>query len=273
MPKAKVSRGSFEVGDVVAVPLGNGRCGAICVVEVHAGTPAKRSINFFVVEGSWDTTPTAVAKPEPMEHPYAKAGLLPGMDHVWKGWFSGPAPADFVVAGRVELSAADVGRYTGSQGTMVFQDAEELRSTLLETWRERFDQAALQAEREERAAREDQAEARRASERTANNTLPKMLGERPFAHWRGHWGARVVKAVHTAFRTATQDLIDLGETATRTKKAAVFARLMVELNALYDREGCIETGEAEELVTRIEELGRLVGLDNTDERLTGRREW
>jgi hypothetical protein len=36
---------------------------------------------------------------------------------------------------------------------------------------------------------------------------------------------------------------------------------------------CIETGEREDLVECIEELGGLVGLPNTDERLTGERDW
>jgi hypothetical protein len=79
--------------------------------------------------------------------------------------------------------------------------------------------------------------------------------------------------VHAAFRTATTALIALRPAATRRAKEEVFRQLMAALNTIYDREGCIETVEREELVARIEELAGLVGLRNTNERLTGDRLW
>lgn len=47
----------------------------------------------------------------------------------------------------------------------------------------------------------------------------------------------------------------------------------LQFNALYDETGCIETGEASEVISRVEQLARLVGLSNDDEALTGHRDW
>jgi hypothetical protein len=259
----------LEVGDVVVVPLANGRCGALCVVEVDEYT---KSTQFFVIDGFWDTMPppSAVARPRPMGHPYS--AQLPGRDNVWKGWFRGAVPKDFVVIRQIRLPAS-LQRHASAEGTMIFQNAEQFRAMWYEHWRSIHDREALQAERTAAIARYEREQARRAAERKATNSLPKMLRERPFAHWREHWGTRAVRAVQAAFHTATKELIALGPDAARRTKEAVFRQLMVELDAIYDREGCIETGEAEELVARIEELAGLVGLRNTNERLTGQRSW
>jgi hypothetical protein len=82
-----------------------------------------------------------------------------------------------------------------------------------------------------------------------------------------------VREARRIFRAATADLIALGARAPKAKRAAILKRIVTELNELYDREGCIETVEAGQLVHRIEELAALVGLDNADERLTGHRDW
>jgi len=50
-------------------------------------------------------------------------------------------------------------------------------------------------------------------------------------------------------------------------------RVVSELNALDDKEGCIETVEREQIVARIEALAALVGVSNEDEKLTGHRNW
>lgn len=156
---------------------------------------------------------------------------------------------------------------------MVFQNAEHSRRELFQQWRWLHGRAALQAEWAAQTAKYEEKERQRAAKRKATNTLPKMLREKPFEHWRAHWGMRPVRAVQAAFRTATQELIDVGAKGAKRAKEHVFARLVAELNAIDDRLGCIETGEREDLVARIEEMAGLVGLDNQDERLTGTRDW
>jgi len=75
------------------------------------------------------------------------------------------------------------------------------------------------------------------------------------------------------FHDATRDLITLQAKGTKRQRTAVLKRIVTELNALYDTEGCIETVEREAVILRIEELASLVGVSNEDEKLTGHRDW
>jgi hypothetical protein len=270
---AKPASAPVNAGDVIAIPLPNARWGAICLLGLDVLSTRRTAWRFYVVDGFWDTMPTQahVAAHEPMGDPYELASTMPGVPDVWKAWFTSPYPPDFVVVGHVELTDERRALDTGP-GTMVFQSGDHFRAMLHDKWRERFDAPALDAERAAARAAYDAEQTRLDEERKATNTLPKMAKEKPFAHWRGHWGARVVRVVTDAFAKATNELVALDGTGAPDKEA-VFHRLVGELNEIYDRDGCIETGEREELVARIEEMGRLVGLDNTDERLTGSRDW
>jgi hypothetical protein len=240
----------------------------VCIVEESVG------FHFVVLDGFWDALPpkAIVSRPKLAGYPYGKHNLLPGNANVWKGWFQGRLPKDFVVLGRARLTPT-LRRYASAEGTFVFQNADDFRRVLFDRWRSIHDRKALDAERAAAAAKYEEARARKASRRKATNSLAKMLREKPFAHWREHWGVRPVRAVQAAFRAATAELIKLGAEAPRRSKVAVMHRLVDALNTIDDREGCIETGEREELVARIEELGALVGLRNTHESLTGRRDW
>lgn len=139
-------------------------------------------------------------------------------------------------------------------------------------YRERHDADALRTEREQRAREAEAEAARREAERRASTTLETLLAEKPFASWRDHWGPRIVKLMRETFAVATRELI-AARAGSPSEKRAVLVRLVRTLNDIEDREGCIETGEREELVERIEEMARLVGLDNADEAITGTRSW
>jgi hypothetical protein len=265
-----MGRISANAGDVIAVSLANGRYGAMCVLDVDEDG----ALQFVVLDGFWSKLPpkTIAVAPKLIGYPYGKHNLFPGQANVWKGWFRGGLRSGFTFVGRARLTAA-LRRHASGEGTFVFQNADDFRRRLFEHWRSIYDRKALEAERAAAVARYEAQQARKTAARKAMNSLPRMLRERPFRHWHAHWGLRPVRAVQAAFRAATGELIELGPRATRRQKVAVFHRLVEQLNAIDDREGCIETGEREELVARIEELGGLVGLRNTDERLTGRREW
>ena len=194
--------------------------------------------------------------------------LLPGREDVAKGCFVGPVPEDFAVVGRRALSPAEQ-VLTRSEGTTIFQNAEHVRAFLYEHWRSLHDRDALQAERALASATYE----KRKAERRQARTLPRMLRERPLAHWSEHWPTRVVREAHRIFRDATRDLLELGDGGGKRARVAVLKRIVTELNALDDTEGCIETSEREELVARIEALAALVGVTNDDEALTGHRDW
>jgi hypothetical protein len=152
---------------------------------------------------------------------------------------------------------------------MVFQNGEQCRSTLFQQWRLTYDRPAVEAE----WALAEVERQNRAEERRRTLTLPMMVREPVFASWSEMWPPRVVREARRIFRDATRELIALQEKGTKRQRTAVLKRIVNELNALDDKEGCIETVEREQIVARIEALAALVGLSNEDEKLTGHRDW
>ncbi len=261
----------LTVGNLLAIPMPNGFYAATWVLGLHEpyrdvrGRLVKGSVYFVVLEGHWKSLPTAtdLAKAR-----FAKSEGSHHANDDWKGCFWGPIPADFVVAGTKAPTKAALALVAEASGTMVFQNAEHLRSELFKHWRLEHDRAAV--EEEWRLA--DSARAARIAERKANLTLPQMLKEKPFAHWRDHWPVSVVRRARAIFSEATKALIDL-DGGTKRQKTAILKGITTQMNALYDETGCIETGEASEVIARVEQLATLVGLSNDDEVLTGHRDW
>ena len=251
-------------GDLVAIPLPSGAFGLIWIITASA----EYGFHLLVMDGFWPARPTAreLRGARPSRSGYPR--LPPGYDDVWKGWFDGAMPGDFQVVGRRAPSAIAKAYIANHSGTMIFGSAERLRSTLHGRWRLKHDRPAYEAELAAAQARLEQA----AAERRAAMTLPKMLRERIFESWSDHWPPRVVREARRIFRDATKELIRL-EGAPKRERTKVLRRITTELNALDDKEGCIETVEREEIVARIEELARLVGVNNEDEKLTGHRDW
>lgn len=257
---------TWTVGDLVAVPLPNGVRGLIWVLHVMGG--AEHYVRFLVMAGFWPTCPTehdanAAEPAKPIGAP------MPEDDDVWKGSLFGPPAIDFQVVGRRDLTAVESGYVTNSTGTMVFGTSKGLRDELYGTWRFQYDRPALEAEwKAARLAREARAEERRKA-----RTLPTMFKERIFTDWSAMWPRSVVQEARRIFKDATKELIDLQATGTEAQRVAVLKRIVTEFNALDDKAGCVETGEREEIVERVEQLAALVGLNNEDERLTGHRDW
>lgn len=220
------------------------------------------------MDGFWSSPPGG-SDLRKARHARAQGPVLPGYDDVWKGWFHGDVPDDFQVVGRRAPSKTARAYVDNVGGTMVFGTAERLRAELHSSWRWKHDREAIAAEIDAAQARKRQ----RAEQRRAAMTLPKMLRERIFTSWRGRWPPRVVREARRIFHDATKALIALERGGTRRERVRVLKRISTEFNALYDQEGCIDTVEAEEIVARVEELARLVGVTNANERLTGHREW
>ena len=261
----------LTVGNLLAIPMPNGFYAAVWVLSLgepyrdFRGKLVKGSVYFVVLEGHWQALPTAAH--------LEKAGFAKseGSHHAtddWKGCFWGAIPADFVVTGTKAPTKAALALVAEGSGTMVFQNAEHLRSELFKDWRLEHDRAAV--EEEWRLA--ESARALRIAERKAKLTLPEMLKEKPFAHWREHWPPAVVRRARAIFSEATNALIEL-DGGTKRQKKAILKGITTQLNALYDETGCIETGEASEVIARVEQLATLVGLSNDDEALTGHRDW
>lgn len=254
------------VFSLVAIPLPNGRFAAVWVLEVGESFRVGKKligaqVRFVVLEGTWAKLPA-----EATLAPAKPAKLHDGGP--WKGVFFGEVPIDFARVGTRAPRASELAELADSEGTMVFQDAARLRGELFGHWRLEHDRPAL----EEEWRRADQERARRKAMRRAPQTLGDMLRERPFAHWREHWPVRVVREARAIFAEATARLVEL-EGGTKRERAKILKGIVTRFNELYAREGCIETGEATEVIARVTQMAELVGLSNEDEVLTGHRDW
>jgi hypothetical protein len=260
MTKARSNAGRVRLaaGDLVAVPLENGRFAMIWIIE----TDLDRNINFLVMDGFWDVLPGARTVAAARASKSSSPDLA--SDDVWKGWFRGAVPSDFTVIGQRAPSKKEIGYVTNGSGTMIFGTAKRLCDELHRTWRLKHDRRAIEAEWAAAATAREQ----RVSDRRKAMTLQTLLREPLF----GRTATRVVREAQRIFRDATNDLIKL-EGATKRERTKVLKRITTELNALDDKTGFIETVEREKIVARIEELAALVGISNQDEKLTGHREW
>lgn len=259
-------KSGVEPGSLVVVPLPNGSYSVIWILEVgiYEGNGLFR---FVIMEGFLPMIPEKERLPE-LRLAEAPGGAFPGRENVWKGCFFGELPRDFTVVGKRTLPPKEHSLFA-PEGTMVFQGGEHARSQLYQSWRLVHDRPALEAEWAAARAKRQQV----VEERQRTRTLPRMLRERIFSTWAGMWPPRVVREARRIFRDGTRDLIALQEKGTKRQRTAVMKRIVTEFNVLYDKEGCIETVEREEIVRRVEELAALVGLSNEGEALTGHRDW
>lgn len=261
---------AHAIGTVLGIPMPNGLFAAVWVLDLTEPFRMGRKlvenlVGFIVLEGHWDAVPTQrevlIAGP-------ATLGPSHHATNEWKGCFFGPTPGDFVVVGTKPPTQEALALVAESSGTMVFQNAEHLRSELYSHWRLKHDRAAVEEEwRQAEVARKA-----RDAERRAKMTLPEMLKEKPFGDWREQWGLSVVRKARGIFNEATQALIALNG-GTEQEKTAILKAITTQFNGLYDQTGCIETGEANEIVNRVEELATIVGVSNDGEALTGHRDW
>src|SRR6187455_1227375 len=115
----------MDVGDVFVVPLRVGKFGAAIVVHAEGGCHS-----FLVIDGFWDTRPTAedLGDVREMPSPFGEPPF-PGRAHVFKGWFDGDVPPDFEVVTRRALTSQQVSM-SGAQGTRIFQSARQFARTL-----------------------------------------------------------------------------------------------------------------------------------------------
>lgn len=255
-----------EPGSLIVVPLPSGTFSVIWILETgtYEGSGHYR---FLIMDGFLPAIPEEAVLPD-LRVAEAPGGAFPGRENVWKGCFFGDLPNDFTVVGKRTLPPDGHPLFAG-EGTMVFQGGEDTRTQLHRTWRLIHDRPALEAE----WARSEAERQKIADEGRRTRTLPGMLRERVFPGWAEMWPPRAVSEARRIFRDGTRDLIALQEKGTRRQRIAVLKRIVTELNALYDAEGCIETVEREEIVARIEELAAIVGVSNEGEALTGHRIW
>ncbi len=261
MARPKAQSPSAE--DVLLIPLPNGCYAAIWIILVESNT-----FTFLVLDGFWEAPPAPGELADVSAMPSPFGAQNPHYENIFKGWFSKKPPKDFKIVGRRPLTD-EFARHTRPEGTMVFQSGKHVQDILFRQWRWLNDHDALVAEWNA-SARDAQSGQ---DARTKSLTLEKMLEERPFSDWKARWPESALLDARRIFRSATSDLIALGAAGAEGRRLAILRRIVTDFNELYDREGCIETVEAHQIIERIEELAHLVGLSNDDELITGQRLW
>lgn len=253
----------LDVGDIFVVPLRVGGFGAAIVVDTSGGH------SFLVIDGFWPAPPTAedLRDVREMPTPFGQPPF-PGRAHVFKGWFDGEVPPDFELVLKRPLTPEQESM-SGAEGTMIFQSARDFARTLSDQWRWRHDHAAYMDELDQRAARVERAR----EARKANLSLESMLYETFFASWLGRWPEDRLAEARQIFTDATAKLIALREQGTPRTRTATLRKIVDAFNRLDNTTGLVESVERDVIIARITELATLVGLDNTNEKLTRRRTW
>lgn len=256
-------RTTVDVGNVVSVPLQNGRFALIWILGVES-----RNVEFLVLDGFWETLPD---RPTALSAPVAPSSA-PRIDddlEVWKGWINGKVPNDFVCCGVRPLGPKEHAYAAAYSGTMIFGTAERLRVELYKHWRFQFDRDALFAG----WARQDAEREARRAQRRATNTLEQMLRERFSLGFGTDASPNAVRTAKRIFRDATKELIALRDAGTEAARREVLRRIALQLNAVEDHGAEIDSIVREAIGRRVEELARLAGVADDLESLLRGREW
>jgi hypothetical protein len=235
-----MAKAGIGLGDVIAVPLEDGRFGAAHVIAVDG-----RSVG-VVMAGTIGKKPNALEdvtlKPY-LQEPSMQAGRLDGPPTTARSWVSTPLPRGYVVLGNVAPGAREkkldidtwAGGWQSVASTILIQylRAHEPRkaAALLKKWENQRNESA------ERHAKKEK-------ERVKALTLEKLIKSRPLASWTKRFSAKVVTEARAILRDTAREI---SETTGRDRMKAL-QRGVERFNSLDGKNGLqILTLEREDL--------------------------
>jgi hypothetical protein len=253
-----------KAGDVFAMPLADGRWGACRVLRLRADPLAA-----LVATSSWiGTAPPELTEPRLVD-------VLRLTHHSWDGgphlcWVNDPVPPELVHLGALPPTAKQARAKCEAHG-----DWDSCSVQALLQWRWDHEREAVLAEDE--AAREKERgsheAARRAYKPLSKATLDD-LRKRPFKGWEGFVEPEQLRAARKVIRDTLDALLALGLDAPEPLKINLFHRAVERFNQIdYEGDGWICTIEREDICELLDDLADLVGLEEYDDALTGRRDW
>ena len=255
-------------GVIYAAKLPNGLFAACQVIRADA-----ESCLALCLEGNWPQPPRledAASAGELAQQRQFFSGM------VARGIVTGPPPESFISVGRAQLSP------TRAANTKVLSDYswERLVECNYLEWRWVHDRAAFEAEVKAReklrkAARKEANSATDAEREKRLNglTLQKFRSEKLFPNWSKLPGKEVAAKAQSIFEIATDELLALGEKRTAAVIKKILKRVITDFNALDKaHNGCIETGERENILEHFQTLADLVAYKGW-KNLFAERDW
>lgn len=267
-------------GEVLAVPLPNGVFG-LCIV-LKRGPPlggSSRGPTHWTVAGLtgfYDAPPPAADLRERSIRQMVRFSFrdsLGGNDLV--GFVDVAPPAAWPSLGVFELTEKERARGRTYPQTL-FTTWNDIADDIHAEWRWAHDREAFEKEvRDHEAltqAKMHQAHTKHAARRQAL-TLASILRSHHFSSWKRLWGKQVALAAEEIYLDGARQLQALGPTPDAEISRAIIRKLIDRFNELESKEGCIETEEREEVMEKVEDLARIVGLGAEVEGLTSDRDW
>ncbi len=254
-----------RAGDAFLAPLEDGRrcvCRVLRVAEDHS--------RVLVVASPWVGT-----QPPDLGDPRLREVFSP-THHSWRGdpwisWITVPVPATFTRLGEIPPTEAEAVRDCASWAGG--WESFPLQVFLQWRWDHERDKVLAEDAAEERAAKAAREEERRAYRPLPTQTLEDRRRRVPFESWTGYVDPPALRGARRIIRETIDALIALGPEASEPARIDAFRHCVERFNRLDEEQQFIDTIEREDICELLDELAGLVGLDDYDDCLTGRRNW
>jgi hypothetical protein len=242
--------------------------GAIYAAKMPNGLFSACQILGLAPTGAWHAIALDGTWPEPPSiEQTAQAGVLRQQrlhfdGSVCEGYVTGSPPESFMYIGTAAVPANRAGQK--SIGPVTVWD--DVLKSVFHEWRWVHDRKAFQSEIDARAAEQRAARKKRMAaedaeraERIAGLSLEKFRKENLFANWAKLPGKEVAEKAQSIFNKAIDDFIAQGEKHPAAASKKILKRVITEFNALDKaHNGCIETGERENIIGHFKTLADLV---------------
>jgi hypothetical protein len=237
-----------QPGDVFALPLGNGRWGAVLVL--HNGSEPHDEI--LVRATAW----FGEAPPSDPNDPLLTAPLIRTHHHYDDEplgyWIHDPVPADAVHVGRVALRPEDAEAESDSFGTW-----DPHRNELLAQWRWDNEREAVRAEEAQRDAEHHE---HWYGYRRLGESLEELRGQTHFTAWPGYVEKGDLGLSRRIVRDLIDELIALGPDGDEVTKLDAFRRAVGRFNEAE----FIGSPERDDIRNLFERIADAAGLSDHD---------
>lgn len=242
-------------GAAYAAKMPNGLFAA-CQILGPAPTGAWLAI---ALDGIWPQLPTVE---QTLQVDVLRQQRLHFGGAVCEGYVTGSPPESFIYIG---TSAVPAGR-SGQKSWGPVTAWDDVLEASFSEWRWAHDRKAFQSEIKARAEQHNAARRKRLTaeederkKRIAGLTLEKFRKENLFANWAKLPGKDVAEKAQSIFANAIDDFIAQGGKHTAAASKKILKRVIGEFNALDKaHNGCIETGERENIIEHFQTLADLV---------------
>ena len=264
---------SLTIGDVFAVPLPDGRYGAVRVIRLPTKAEAWNQPHVALVAFTQyigDAPPATIKERSLRRLMMGTRGV--GVGKVCGSWLAGPAPGEYSRIGNLPTTPAERKLKCNS-----FIAWPYIGSHLLTEWRYVHDRAAFEAEivEAERQYKALMAEHERiVAARQAKLTYASFRKQPMFQDWADAHPPKIPAAARKIMRDTATKLEKLGKKPDRHKARTILRKCIVAFNELdAANDHFITTIEREDIDERFATLATLAGLSDEPQLADEWRDW